>query len=174
MKKYLLTATLACSALLLQADTSEAALVFSLNATGSQEVPGPGDTDGLATGFLTINEAADTNPLGVSWNFSYSNIDAPTAMHIHTGGLGSSGGVLLGLGVNTSGGAGTLIDSTSFASAADRDLVLANPSGFYVNIHNASFGAGAVRGQLTAVPEPSSMALCGVLAVGACFRRRKR
>lgn len=173
MKKYLLIVALATVSCLAPVDTSKAAVVFSLNATGAQEVGG-GDPDGLATGLLTINEAADANPLGVSWNFNFSNIDAPSAMHIHTGTLGNNGSVLLGLGVATSGGAGTLIDSTVFASAADRDSVLGNPSGFYVNIHNATFAGGAVRGQLTAVPEPSSLGISALALFGGVLARRRK
>lgn len=173
MKKQLLITALATVALLVQATTSKAAVVFSLNATGPQEVGG-GDPDGIATGFLTINEAADANPLAISWNFNFANIDAPTAMHIHTGGAGVNGGVLVGLGVATSGGAGTLISDTVFASTTDRDSVLANPAGFYVNIHNASFGGGAVRGQLTAVPEPGSLGLSALALIGGVFARRRK
>jgi hypothetical protein len=173
MFKQIFTVTLALTASAVIANFSEAALIFSINATGSQEVPGPGDSDGLATGFLTINQASDANPLGVSWNISYSNIVVPTAMHIHTGALGVSGSVFLNLGIATSGGAGTLISSTNFASPANRDSVLANPSGFYVNIHNSAHPSGAVRGQLTAVPEPCSLIIVGLATlVGYSCRRR--
>lgn len=121
---------------------------FTLNMSGAQEVPGPGDPDGVATGTLTIDKTTNT----VSWNFVYSNIASPTLMHIHTGAAGVGGGVLINLGVATSGGAGTLIAST-VATAGNINTVLANPAGFYVNIHNGPFPAGAVRGQLTPVPE---------------------
>ncbi|MFO0875014.1 MAG: CHRD domain-containing protein [Phycisphaerales bacterium] len=118
--------------------------------TGAQEVPGPGDPDGTATGTLSIDPSTNK----VSWNFTYANIAAPTLMHIHTGAAGVAGPVLVNLGVATTGGPGTLINMTT-TTAANVNMILANPTGFYVNIHNAPFPAGAVRGQLMPVPDPT-------------------
>jgi len=121
--------------------------VFNLNMTGAQEVPGPGDPDGLGVGTLTIDNVTNQ----IKWAFTYQNIASPTLMHIHTGALGVGGGVLINLGVATTGGAGTLVNQT-IASDANVNTVLANPPGFYVNIHNGAFPSGAVRGQLMPVP----------------------
>ena len=144
-----------------------ASVTYLMNMTGDQEVPGPGDPDGIATGSITLDDVTGE----ISWSFTYANIAAPTAMHIHTGGAGASGGVFIGLGVSTSGGAGTLIDSL-ITSTTNIDTLLANPTGFYVNVHNGDFGAGAVRGQLGTIPEPASAALLG-LGLGAIALRRR-
>lgn len=116
---------------------------FQLDMSGDQEVPGPGDEDGQASGTLTIDDATGT----VSWDITYSNIASPAAMHIHSGAAGEGGGVVVPLNVETSGGEGTLVGSTT-ADADAIATVLASPSDHYVNIHNAEFGPGAVRGQL--------------------------
>jgi hypothetical protein len=116
---------------------------FQITMSGGQEVPGPGDADGQASGTLTIDDATGE----ISWSFTYSNIAEPAAMHIHTGAAGEGGGVLVPLNVDTSGGAGTLIGSTT-AEADSISAILASPSDYYVNIHNADFRPGAIRGQL--------------------------
>jgi hypothetical protein len=62
----------------------------------------------------------------------------------------------------------------------DEDLanVLADPAGFYVNVHNDAFQGGAVRGQLrladVAVPEPGTLAVLGLGLVLLAFSRRRR
>jgi len=116
--------------------------------TGLQEVPGPGDADGTASGTITLNQVSGL----VTWNFTYANIAAPTLMHIHTGAAGVAGGILINLGVVTTGGAGTLINSTTHGNLAQITSILNNPAGFYVNIHNGPFGSGAVRGQINGCP----------------------
>jgi hypothetical protein len=137
-------------------ESATSAQVFNLNMSGAQEIP-PADPDGIGSGTLTINAATNQ----ISWNFTYANIAAPTLMHIHTGAAGVNGPVLVNLGVVTSGGPGTLINST-VASAANVAAILANPTGFYVNIHNSPFPGGAIRGQLTpADPVVFPMVLSG-------------
>lgn len=120
--------------------------VFPIVMDGSQETPGAGDADGFANGTLTIDSTSNV----ISWNFTFGNIVAPTMMHIHTGAAGVAGPVLINMGVATSGGPGTLIGQTP-ASAANITNILANPQNFYVNIHNAPFPGGAVRGQIPKV-----------------------
>jgi len=116
---------------------------FDVSMSGDQEVPGPGDEDGQASGTLSIDDVAGT----ISWNFSYSGIAAPAAMHIHTGASGEGGGVVVPLNVETSGGEGTLIGSVTVEADAIASI-LASPESFYVNVHNADFRPGAIRGQL--------------------------
>ena len=129
--------------LLLPLQGSAEEMTFQLNLSGDQEVPGPGDEDGQASGTLTIDDATGM----VSWDITYSNIAPPAAMHIHSGAAGEGGGVAVPLNVETSGGEGTLVGSAT-ADAESVAAVLAAPSDHYVNIHNADFRPGAVRGQL--------------------------
>jgi CHRD domain len=117
-------------------------VVFKVVLRGQQEVAG-GDLDGTATGQVWLDTGNDK----VGWNISYAGIAAPSAFHIHTGAIGSNGGVSVGLGVVTTGGAGTLINEVATTDAL-LDPIIANPSGFYLNLHNAEFPGGALRGQV--------------------------
>jgi len=128
---------------LLPLQSSGEVTTFQLTMSGDQSVPGPGDEDGQASGTLTIDDATSL----ISWDFTYSNIADPAAMHIHSGAAGGRGGVAVPLNVETSGGNGTLIGSTT-ADASSVAEILASPSDYYVNIHNADFRPGAIRGQL--------------------------
>ncbi|MDZ4754099.1 MAG: CHRD domain-containing protein [Phycisphaerae bacterium] len=139
-----MTRSLIACALALAVTGSAAAAIsnFPLTFTGSQENP-PADPDGTGSGTLTID--TDTNT--ISWNFVYANIAVPTAMHIHSGQDTTNGPILVGMGVATSGGPGTLIASTT-TTPANIASILANPQNFYVNLHNGPFAGGAIRAQI--------------------------
>jgi hypothetical protein len=165
----MLTSLLAMAWLLLASSGALAAsATYSLSMTGAQETPVPGDPDGTASGTITLDDASGM----ISWSFGYANIAAPTMMHIHgpSAPAGSSAGVFIGLGVATSGGAGTLVSSLVHGNLAQITQILSAPETFYVNIHNTPFGGGAVRGQ---VPEPATVLLFGAGLSGLAFGGRR-
>ncbi len=109
---------------------------YSATLTGPAEVPGPGDTDGLGFGVVTIDGTH------LHYTVFAQNIGAPTAAHIHAGAAGVAGDVVVPLNVNT------LTNGTADITQEIANQINANPSGFYVNVHNAEFPGGAIRGQL--------------------------
>ncbi|HET6379890.1 MAG TPA: CHRD domain-containing protein [candidate division Zixibacteria bacterium] len=110
------------------------------------------DPDGSGSATITLDP--DTGQ--VCWDLSVENVGAVAASHIHVGGAGESGGVVVPLDVDgfdgTSEACATAEDSAVFAD------IIANPSGYYVNIHTAEFSAGAIRGQLSASSAPPNTA----------------
>jgi hypothetical protein len=135
MKKHLVL--LVCAMLALP--TLAMAQSLSTTLTGAAEVPGPGDTDG--SGFATVSFSGTD----VSYTILVNNIAAPTMAHIHRGAAGASGDVVINFNATFSGG---LANGTVTADAALIAEILSNPAGFYVNVHNAEFTGGAIRGQL--------------------------
>jgi len=132
-------------------------ITYQMELDGTQEVPVT-DLDGSASGTISFDDVTGM----ISWDLTYANIDTPTTMHIHgPGGTeGINAGVFINLGVNTSGGPNTLIDSL-VANLADVDMIINDPGGFYINIHTAEFPSGSVRGQLgnVLVPLPGTLPL---------------
>jgi len=111
---------------------------------------GAGDEDGSGTAHITIDP--DTGQ--VCWDLSVDNISPVTASHIHVGAEGEDGEVVVPLDVD--GFEGT---STGCTDASDADLaaIIADPAGYYVNIHTDDFPAGAIRGQLVADSPDTAM-----------------
>jgi hypothetical protein len=117
-------------------------------ADGEQEVPAPpavtaGDLDGHASAFVRTNGA------GVQYSLAWVGIAAPTLGHIHQGKKGVNGAVKVGL-FTTAIPANVFAVSGNVASpdAAVIQQLRKSPKDFYVNLHNAEFKDGAVRGQL--------------------------
>jgi CHRD domain-containing protein len=165
-------AALGFALLLASAPAWALSTTYSVIMNGANEVPGPGDPDGAASGTITLDDVTGQ----ISWSFIYSNLGPVSDMHIHGpgGSAGSAAGVFVGLGAATTGGAGTLINSTT-TTPANVAAIFANPTDFYVNIHtNPGFPAGAVRGQLgTVVPEPAPAALIGLGVIAIAMSRRR-
>jgi hypothetical protein len=124
---------------------------FSTELSGAAEVPGPGDPDGRGTATITL----DPSQGEVCFEFTVSNIEPATAAHIHEAPVGEAGDVVVPLTPPDASGV-----SSGCVSDVDRALIqniIQNPEQYYVNVHNAEFPDGAVRGQLT--PEGNSVAV---------------
>jgi hypothetical protein len=160
--------TLALAGLVAATPAAEAALIqFTVPLTGAQEAPGPGDPDGSGTATLWFRAATNE----VTWSILIADVALPVAAaHIHQAPAGVAGPVRVDFVGQLTGG--PLVNANVAA-------ILADPTGWYVNVHNAEYPAGAIRGQLpvdfAVVDEPGTLALAvlGLLALAfAAFRRR--
>jgi hypothetical protein len=144
----------------------------ALNApqmSGSNEVPTVGDPDGSGSALVKVNPVT----YDVCIAITTQNIAAFTALHIHRGAAGASGPPV----VDFSPGAGPTFQKCVVSTAAITAEILANPAGFYVNVHSTEHAAGALRAQLqprggemrlldSPVRAYDSRTLDGVLAAG--------
>jgi hypothetical protein len=114
---------------------------LSATLTGAAEVPGPGDPDGSGTATLTVNPGLGE----ICYELTVSGIAPATAAHIHIGSVTEAGPVVVPLAPPTQG-------TSSGCVSVSRELaleILKHPSDYYVNVHNAEYPAGALRGQLS-------------------------
>jgi hypothetical protein len=123
------------------AQTMQGKELTAVVLTGAAEVPGPGDSDGSGTAKLMLNVGKGE----VCYELTVANIQEATAAHIHEGAMGKSGPVKVGLDAPKG---GTAKGCKSADAAVIQDL-MQNPANYYVNVHNAEFPQGAVRGQLS-------------------------
>jgi hypothetical protein len=108
--------------------------------TGGAEVPGPGDPDGTGTAKITLNAGKGE----VCYELTVDKIATATAAHIHSGAVDKAGPPVVMLKAPAE---GSVKDCTTLAQDKIIDIEK-NPSNYYVNVHNAEFPNGAVRGQL--------------------------
>lgn len=141
MKKTFLTvAVIAAAAVPTLALASGNAMspVVSAKLTGRTEVP-KGDPDGKGLAVLHLDAKKRT----ACWDFKgIARIGRPTAAHIHKARAGKAGPVVVPF--------GTTYKAKGCVKAAKTTIVAieTRPNNFYVNIHNARYPAGAIRGQL--------------------------
>lgn len=113
---------------------------YHVKMSGTAEVP-----KGAPKGSGGAVVALHGRTLQVCWRFAHlRGFTGPTFAHIHQGGRGTSGPIVVPL-------------STSLkfhnrgcvkASAAVIKAIEHNPHGYYVNIHSKKYPGGAVRAQL--------------------------
>lgn len=186
MKKVLLPLLLLVSATSVRAQS----FAYSVFMDGPTE---PSPSLGIGTGYVIYNSTAHT--LHLEGAFS-GLTGTTTAAHIHaattspfTGTAGvavhtpSLAGFPLGVTSGTYTNTFDLTLSSSFnpsyvtanggtLASAEAALAAAMASGrAYWNIHTTAFGGGEIRGFLTPVPEPGSMALAGLGALALAVRR---
>jgi hypothetical protein len=126
---------------------------FVNNMEGSQEVP-PADPDGRGIARIEIDPAANE----VCFKVRFDSTGTPNRGHIHVGVAGANGGIvvplfeLVGMPADARNDAlerGRLDGCVTVdPTVVDLDAIVDNPAGYYVNLHNARFPAGAIRCQL--------------------------
>jgi CHRD domain/PEP-CTERM motif len=147
-------------------------ITFTATLDGSQQVP---PNASIATGFGTVvlDDVADTMKVDLSWQ----NLTGPAlAAHIHgPGAVGTNAAILFPFTDVPAVMSGSIPEQTipiTPAQIADLEAGL-----YYMNIHTAMFPLGEIRGQLTQVPEPGTLALVATgafaLVVGAKRRRTR-
>jgi hypothetical protein len=107
--------------------------------TGVAEVP-PGDSDASGTFTATFNAAHDQ----LCYELTVMKMETPTAAHIHQGAAGQNGGPVVPLAAPANGSSKgcVAVDPTIAAK------LMQNPGDYYVNVHNAPYPNGGLRGQL--------------------------
>ena len=109
----------------------------SLHATltGKAETP-KGDPDGRGTAEVKITGRR------VCWEIKVSRVQTIVAAHIHKGGPGVAGPVVVPFG-KVFKAKGCTTTTAAIAAAIEK-----KPAAYYVNVHNAKYPGGALRGQL--------------------------
>jgi hypothetical protein len=108
--------------------------------TGEAEVPKPGDPDGKGNGVVRVDRSSNEICVVITTH----GTEPLLAGHIHEKAEGSEvGGVVVPL---------TQVSETKFKGCTiNRDVaagLLSMPSDYYLNVHNAPFPGGALRGDL--------------------------
>jgi hypothetical protein len=115
--------------------------VVSAKLKGGNEAPVKGDPNG--TGFVVVTFKAAKGQ--ACWQFkNVARIGTPTAAHIHKGRKGVAGPVVIPF------GAAYKAKGCQKAAKKVIEAIETNPNRYYVNIHNARYPGGALRGQLVA------------------------
>ena len=126
----------------------EKTATFTIQLSGATEVcpTAPTTCGGPGTGTATIT--IDRNAQTVCYSITTQNVALPLlAAHIHEAPVGVAGPVVVPLFTSPVNSATTSGCVTDVNKNLLKDI-LRNPEEYYVNVHNAPFPAGAVRGQL--------------------------
>lgn len=114
---------------------------FRANLTGPAEVPTTGDPDGSGKAIVWVNHGQSRI---CAW-IKIRNTDTATAAHIHAGAKDAAGAVVVTLPTPNADGVARGCVKVDKALAKQ---ILSNPRDYYVNVHNAAYPNGALRGQL--------------------------
>ena len=136
-----LTLFLAATSLASVGFASDGGRKLQTSLSGAAEVPGPGDTDGRGTAQITVNPGQKQ----VCYKLRVSNIALATMAHIHEAAPTAAGPVVVTLRAPNATGMSSGCVTVTRKLALE---ILKDPADYYVNVHNAAFPGGAVRGQL--------------------------
>jgi hypothetical protein len=128
---------------------AQAPTTFVAPLSAENEVPGcPQGVDAGAKGRAIVQIDEETGEIRyrvVAVKLPGSVTDSPGA-HIHVGSAGSAGGVVQPL--DLTGRPTGLVAAGTATNPTLAAAILANPAGYYVNVHTDVCPGGAVRGQI--------------------------
>jgi hypothetical protein len=144
--------------------------LYRANMLPSNEVPPIAGLNASASALVTLDVTRDTSGAITSGAIVFdTNYDFPgsttfNGFHIHTGRAGENGNVVINSGVTSiadSDGKGQITKLVSLPTTpemlATLTAVLTNPEGHYINLHTEVNPGGAVRGQLVAANQLTSI-----------------
>lgn len=114
---------------------------YNATLTGAAEVPGPGDPDGSGRAEVSIADRIDEFCYEIK---DVAGIQPATMAHIHRGAVGVAGPPVVTLETPSDGHS----KACQKVDESIADEIEANPANFYINVHNAEYPNGAIRGQL--------------------------
>ena len=107
-----------------------------------------GDPNGTGEAYVF---GIDGDPTTLCYVLTVEGIATATAAHIHEGAPGQNGPVVANLAAPGDGNAADCLtegEAGKFPTGETVAEILANPGSYYVNVHNAEYPGGALRGQL--------------------------
>lgn len=146
---------------------SDQPLVFTANMTAAQETTAVGGGEQNATGTATVTITPTRDSSGAitggtaRLQFSVQGLTSGSNIilaHVHTGATGVAGPPVIDSGLTAATSIPTPAGSASFDrsgiapnnAATVLSGIVANPAGFYFNVHTTANPGGVVRGQLVA------------------------
>jgi hypothetical protein len=135
----LLVGLVGAAALLVTSAGMPATAAPAMPLNGAQEVA-PGDRDGH--GFFTYTISGTQFCYTLQWQ----RVANASAAHVHVAPRHVDGPVVITLSVGN--GSGSEVSACAAITPTLANAITANPKGYYVNVHNSTFPAGAIRGQL--------------------------
>ncbi len=143
----------------------EERLAQTVTMTNDKEIPPVTNQSGNAVSTITASPTRDDKGVVTGGTVTFSmqyNFDAAaslTGLHIHEGAEGVNGPVVINTGISgaapvalVSGkGSANFVVPITATSLAPFQRMLANPSGFYVNVHSSVNGGGVARAQLSSL-----------------------
>ena len=140
--RILMVAALVGALAVIASPAQAAPVTLTAAMTADEEVPTKGPAGATGNATLEIDNATNQ----VCYTFVTQNLDEPvTAGHIHKGARGVAGDVVVNLNVTSAN-----LKGCAPGEAAVIQAVLADPDGYYVNLHSEAHPAGVLRGQLMA------------------------
>jgi hypothetical protein len=141
--RRVMAVTLAASALVVAGSVVAAngavSKTVTVKMTGAAEKP-----KGSPTGKGTFKWNIDTTKHLFCYSMAWSGIDTGLYSHIHKGGKGVAGNVVIPL----SAAAPVAHHGCVKAKASLLSAILKKPSGYYANLHTKKYPLGALRAQL--------------------------
>ena len=142
-------------------------IIFTAQLSAANEVPAVTGVEGNGRGSVTITIAIPRDSAGnptdqgtVTFAMQAQGFNPGSvivAAHIHPGAAGANGNVLVPTTLSTTApmiladGTGNLIAGNVIISRDNTAAIMANPAGYYFNMHTPLNPTGAIRGQLTRV-----------------------